>query len=170
MLRYNHTWFDRSDGQEPEDVERTFRLLGELHLLVTLHGLGNRQSIFGQKLVSMSLAIMGLFFFIRLVHIVPLVSLTFLLLSVDGLIYYSVMWDDACEMPRLTAELTAQLKVRIHNYCSGNGKEYLRRRLASVPSLSVKVGSFREIERNSTLLFFDFVFTTLASLLITFKA
>lgn len=143
-------------------------LITEVQTAVGIHSVGNRRSIFAQKVICLSLSIVGLFFFIRQIGVIPAVPFMFLVIGFDCICFYGVTWDSAHTIPTLLDDLRRQVLWRLQNGRSETSV-YLKLRLKAVPACAIQVGSFRSMERNSTLLFTDFVCYNLASLLISFK-
>ena len=159
----------RCDDRNVETtLVRVCKLLRQHQLLLSLHSLGNRDSIFAHKFVCISLAIMGFFFFIRLVHFIPIVSVMFLIIGANSVAFYSIIWDGSSEIPATTGTLRVAADAVSKRCASHELRAFYSRQVASIPLLSVRVGKFGCMEQNSTLSFMDFVLSNLASLLISF--
>ena len=119
--------------------------------------------IFASKLLDNIGTIAGFYFLVRLIFIQPTVSFLFFFFAVDCVMYWTSMWDNSSLVPKMTAELKSWV-----NIAAGGKNSYVLRIVRSVPCIGVKVGGFRSMERNSTVIYLDFVLTNVAIMLITF--
>ena len=131
---------------------------------MVMYNVGTSGVIFAHKLLNLSGGIVGLYFLIRLMFLQLAVSLMFLVLAFDSITFHIVMWDNVA----LIQFMIASLKVECDVWASKNivGWPYCRSVSKSIPSMGVKVGGFRNMERDSTFIFLDFVFSNVVSLLI----
>ena len=122
-------------------------------------------AIFGLKLLCLSAGTVGMYFFVRLALHQPLVViLMFFILLFNGITFYSVMWDNVFVIPDAMEEIRRGLSLRIQK----TDRCLVRRLTKSIGCVAVRVGNFRQMERNSTLSFLDFVVFNTANLLIGF--
>ena len=151
------------------DILRTFAvdsyaIAKKLHLCMTIYNVSTAGIIFSEKLLGLTGSIVGLYFLIRLVFVQPGASLLFFALAFNGMSFYPIMRDNASLIPVMIGALKAEIDVvaaaRVVD------RTYFRRVSRSIPSIGVKVGGFRIIERESTLIFHDFVWRNVTSLLI----
>ena len=139
-----------------------------IHLIVNIYNVGTAGVIFVHKICNLTGGIVSLYFGIRLVFVQPLVSLLFLYAAFNFITFYTVMWDNASLIPDMIKEVTDQLDMMIARSQVQTTRQYWRRVSISVPCVGVKVGVFRNMERDSTIVFMDFVVTNVVSLLVSF--
>ena len=121
--------------------------------------------IFSFKLICLSGGIMGLYFFMRLALVQPFfATLMFLMLLFNCNTFYSVMWSKVNVVPDTMDRILRGLTTR----CPPADRKLAQRLLKLIPCVAVKVGNFRSMERNSTLIFLDFVVGTTSSCLVGF--
>ena len=123
--------------------------------------------IFSQKLLGLFGGIVGLYFIIRLIFVQPGASLLFVVVALDGMLFYPIMWDNAPLIPMMIRRLKAEADLVALS--QGVDRAYLRRVSRSIPCIGARVGGFRNIERDSTLIFEDFVLRNVVSLLIAYS-
>ena len=135
-----------------------------VQLAMNIFNLSNSNVIFDHKLLCLLAGIVGMYFLVRLVFLQPLVTLMFVVLLFNAVTFYSVMWGNVFVIPETTNRLRKGLirNGRLEERC------FTRGFIKSVPCMAVKVGKFRSMERNSTLLFLDFVTGNTAAMLISF--
>ena len=91
----------------------------------------------------------------------------FFTLAYNSIAFYTVMWDNASLIPVMTRTLKAETDVIASAQIVD--RAYFSRVSRSIPNIGVRVGGFRNIERDSTFIFVDFVLSTVVSLLIGVK-
>ena len=136
---------------------------------MTIYNVSTARVVFANKLLNLCGGIMGLYFFLRLILIQPILAMFFLALGFDCTTYYIVMWDNAFLIPVMMAELKDQIGVATALGKADHSHQYVRRVLRSIPDVGMSVGGFRNMERDSTLIFMDFVLKNVVSLLMAFK-
>ena len=141
-----------------------YALAKRLHLCMTIYNVSTAGVIFSHKLLNLSGGIVGLYFLIRLIFVQPAVSLLFFVLAFDSITFYTVMWDNASLIPVMIGALKAETDLVASAKILD--RLYYRSVSRSIPSAGVKVGGFRNMERDSTLIFVDFVLSNVVSLLI----
>ena len=137
------------------------------HLCMVLFNVSTAGLIFSHKVNNLTCGILGLYFLLKLVFVQPTVSLLFFILAVDGTGFYTVMWDNASLIPEMIRDLKAETDVVASSAAKIMDRAYFRCVSRSIPNIGVKVGGFRNIERDSTLIFVGFVFNNVVSLLIS---
>ena len=148
-------------------VKSGYKIAKRLHLCMTIYNVSTAGIIFSHKLLNLSGGIVGLYFLIRLVFVQPAVSLLFFVLAFDSITFYTVMWDNASLIPVMIGALKAETDLVASAIILD--RAYFRRVSRSIPCIGVKVGGFRNMERDSTLIFVDFVVSNAVSLLIGMK-
>ena len=149
-------WLSAYDG---------YAIARKLRLCMIIFNLSTASFIFSEKLLCLITAIVGLYFVIRLLFVQSIVALLFFASAINSLTFYTITWDNATLIPVLAGILKAETDV-----VASAGivdRAYLRRVSRSIPGVGVRVGGFRNIERDSTLIFLDFVLYHVASLLIS---
>ena len=119
---------------------------------------------FSLKLLNLMGGIIGLYFLIRLIFVQPGVSLLFFVMAFDSITFYTVMWDNASLIPVMMGALKAETDLVASAQILD--RAYFRCVSRSIRSTGVSVGGFRYMERDSTLIFVDFVVSNVVSLLI----
>ena len=137
------------------------------HLCMTIYNVSTAGIIFSHKLVCLINSIVGLYFLIRLIFVQPAVSVLFVILAFDAITFYTVMWDNASLIPLMIGILKAETDVVALG--SIMNRVFYRSVSRSIPCVGVRVGGFRNMERDSTLIFVDFVLHNVVSLLIAVK-
>ena len=146
-------------------AEEGYAIAKKLHLCMTLFNVSTAGVIFSHKLANLTGSIVGLYFLIRLIFVQPAASILFVILAFDAIIFYTVMWDNASLIPPMIGNLKAETDV----VGMGIDRLFCRRLSRSIPCVGVSVGGFRNMERDSTLIFVDFVLQNVVSLLIAVK-
>ena len=121
--------------------------------------------IFSFKLICLSGGIMGLYFFVRLAFVLPFyATVMFLMLLFNCNTFYCVMWSKVDVIPDTMDRMLRGLRTR----CPRADRRLSKRLIKSIPCVAVRVGNFRNMEQNSTLIFLDFVVGTTSSCLVGF--
>ena len=137
----------------------------EMQLAVNIFNVSTSGAIFGLELLCLSAGTVGMYFFVRLALHQPLVViLMFFILLFNGITFYSVMWDNVFVIPETMDQIRRDLSQKLHK----TDRHLARKLIKSIGCVAVRVGNFRQMERNSTLLFLDFVVFNTANLLISF--
>ena len=152
-----------NDGRQLACIQY-HKFLRKMQLVMNMFNWSTSAIIFAHKLLCLLAGIVGMYFLVRLVFLQPLVTVMFIVLLFNAFSFYNVMWGNVSVIP----DTMDRLKNRL-SWNSRNGGSCIARRLIkSVPSVAVKVGNFRSMERVSTLLFVDFVGRNTAAMLISF--
>ena len=122
--------------------------------------------IFAHKILCLVGSVFGMYFFVRLVFIEPIVSFMFFIIMFNSVVFYSVMWDYVFTLPETVLEFKQQMTIKARE--QGRDFRYYKRVAETMRCEGVKVGAFANMERNSTLIFLDFVSNSVASMLISF--
>ena len=136
-----------------------------LHLCMRIYNLGTAGIIFSHKIGCLASSIFGFYFLIRLMFTQPAATcLVFFLFAFNSMAFYTIMWENSSLIPVMFGLLRAETDV----VASAQLKDraYLKRVSRSIPNIGVQVGGFRIIERDSSLIFVDFVLNNVVSLLI----
>ena len=152
-----------------EMVRDGYRLAREVHLALKIFNLSAAGIIFSHKLLSLCGGIVGLYFLLRLILFQPLLSLFFFALAFDSIVFYTVIWDNACLIPVLMKEMKNQFDMAAAVVRAVNTHQYWRSVSRSIPCIGVSVGGFRGMERDSTPILVEFVVRNVVSLLMTFN-
>ena len=122
--------------------------------------------VFAHKVLCLLGGVFGMFFFIRLVLLKPVVSAMFFIHLFNCVTFYSVLWGYVHGIPDAIEDFRKRLGMSARR--GGTQYRYLRMVGGSLRPLGVQVGSFRSLERSSTLLFLEFASVAVANLLISF--
>ena len=145
----------------------TQRVVAQKSILVmTMFNDSSAGIVFAIKLLSIFGSVLGMYFFVRLVFNEPFVSFMFFLLTFDGIVFYSIRYDRVYVIPAIILDFRQQLAIEAT--MGRRNSKYFYTLSRSMRLVGVKVGSFRNMERNSTLLFLDFFGNSVASMLLTF--
>ena len=137
-----------------------------MQLAMNIFNASNSKIIFALKLICLCGGIVGMYFFIRLAPTEPfVVTFIFLILINNGTVFYAVMWNNVSVIPDTMEEIRRGINLQSQTQA---GRQEARKIARSIASVSVRVGNFREIERNSALLYLDFVVSNAINLLIGF--
>ena len=162
---------NRNKGGSSESTGRMVKdalaLVRKVHVAILIYNDSTAAVIFAHKLLCLSGGIVGLYFLLRLILLQPVVSMLFFVLAYDSITFYSVMWDNASLIQFMIRELKDELGVLTAASGVVSHRQYWRRISRSVPCVGVSVGGFRSMERDSTLIFMDFVLKNLVSLLVS---
>ena len=150
-------------------VRDGYRLARKVHLAMTIYNVSTARVVFANKLLNLSGGIVGLYFFVRLVLIQPVLAMFFFALAFDCITYYTVTWDNASLIPVMLKELKDQVRLATASDRADHNGRYMIRAIRSIPDIGMSVGGFRCMERDSTLIFMDFVLSNVLSLLMAFK-
>ena len=142
----------------------------QLQLLIQLFNQGFSCYIFTLKVAAISLSIFMFSFGIHLIHS-HTESWTYLLAGAEMAVTFPALLDKGFAIPRQTAQLKRLVSaVRVKKYnASRASKGLISRLFRSLPNLGVKVGSFHQLERMSTLNFVMFVSVNVVRTLIALK-
>ena len=178
-------------GIEARDVEKEIwilrQILDQLRQLVGLSELFNRCfpfCIFAWKICSLSISIMCYFFVIRHFQNFPFLCILGSYIAIALTLTYTIMYENAFSIPGkmdelkneflLTAQKTSTSKSASNPVTSGNGnktssfKAEMKREIKRIRGVGIKVGSFHQMERESTPNFVDYVVNQVVNLLVTF--
>ena len=128
--------------------------------------------IFMQKLVFITMAVLGIFITIGFGHEVPVVvTAVNAFMAAVGIFLYNFMYDAAVWMPSRFEELKRSIFRAAMN--SNRSRDTFRmkvyrRRLKAVPIMRVHIGNFHSFSNTTTLEFVDFVTQKVCSLLLAF--
>ena len=157
----------RSDDMVGKRVKEVYGNAKKVHLCMTIYNLSTAGIIFSHKLLCLQGSVVGLYFLIRLMFVQPVISVFFFVVAFNSITFYTVLWDNASLIPVMIGLLKAEIAVVTSARTAG--RVYFRLVSRSIPNVGVKVGGFRNIERDSTMIFADFVVDNVVSLLISMK-
>ena len=137
----------------------------QMQLAMNIFNASTSGIIFGLKLLCLAAGIVGMYFFVRLaLHQPILVNMIFLILLFNGIAFYSIMWDNVFTIPATVDKIRRELRLQLQSA----DRQLAGRLTGSIACVAVRVGNFRQMERNSTLIYLDFVVFNTATLLLTF--
>ena len=129
-------------------AKNCYQIAKRLHLCMAIFNVSTAGVKFSEKILGLVGGIVGFYFLIRLVFVQPGVSLLFFVVALDGMSFYPIMWDNASLIPAMIGRLKAETDVVAMNTVLD--RAYFRRVSRSIPCIGVRVGGFRNIERDST--------------------
>ena len=149
----------------------------EIQLYVTLANCVNRWTLYAIKFVMLTIAIHHGYVAIRHFNSNFAIGILSYFLAVNTIVAYAFIVDSAYKITELDRKIHRQFLFGLSLCRSPGGlagprsirgrpNEVLRRQIMSVPEMSINVGSFHKVERNSTLIFISFVFSQLVALLV----
>ena len=152
-----------------EKVRAGYRLARNVQLAMTMFNIGTSGAIFSHKLLGLCGGIVSFYFLLRLIVPQPELSMLFFVLAFDSIFFYTAMWGNASLIPVMIKDLKDQLDIAATAGRGTHNCGYWRRESRSIPCTGVSVGGFRSMERDSSLIFIDFVVRNVVSLLVAFK-
>ena len=158
--------FRTKDGSRITVLKAQIAIVAKSLLTMTIFNNSTAGVTFAHKILCLLASTLDMYFFIRLVFIEPIVSLMFFIIMFNGVVFYSVMWGYVYTIPETVLQFRHQLAITAT--AGGRKSKYFKSVAKSFRCVGVKVGSFRDMERLSTLLFVDFVGSSVASMLISF--
>ena len=147
-------------------LEAQMALVKESILTMTIFNIATARSVFAQKLLALLASIFGMYFFVRLVFIEPVAAVFFFTMLAEGSTFYSVLYGYVDSIPESIQTFKRELNIKAAT--RGRQSGYLKRVGNSMRCVGLQVGSFRNMERDSTLIFIDFVSSNVGSLLISY--
>ncbi|CAG7725953.1 unnamed protein product [Allacma fusca] len=158
---------NRIFGYNHFDIEESCRLCRHLQLLIHYFNHCFSNVVFVLKLYCLSVSTVCLYFAVKLLHVFPMDSIVNAGFGSIIVIEFVVMYDKAFRIPDGIMEFKKEIERKSSEITtSWKEKLILKKKLAAIPNLGVKVGSFQLLERTSTLIFIDFIASKTATLLI----
>ena len=112
---------------------------------------------------------MGGFGLIKLLNKNLVLALAFGIIFILGIIFFPITFNGTHQITEKVEELKREILVKSRKVQMRNGIKEVEMILKSVPRLGIKVGGFNYMERESTLIFLQYVLEQIVSLLLTFK-
>ena len=161
--------FDSSSSPPDSVFEEQMRKCGVYRLEIHLYNLIASGVVFVQKLLFLTMAILGIFITVGFGHKLPvLVTGLNAIMAVVGIYMYNFMYDAAVWMPSRFSKLVHKLKNE--NYLvRSKSRKLVQLELESIRKARMSVGSFGSFARTTRLEYVDFVMSQVANLLITFR-
>ena len=129
--------------------------------------------VFVQKVLFITMAILGIFITIGFGHKVPaLVTGVNAIMAMVGIFMYNFMYNAAVWMPSRFEQLKRNIlrvAINTNRTRAGSTVTAYRRRLRSIPKMCVRIGNFHSFSRTTTPEFVDFVVQKVCSLLLAFR-
>ena len=122
--------------------------------------------IFAQKILCLLGSCFGMYFFVRLVFMEPVVAFLFFILMLNATTFYCVLWNNVDAIPEKVRSFRRQLNIKT----ALRGRDDMRyyTRVGTMRCQGIRVVTFRYMEQNSALIFLDFVGSNVANMLISF--
>ncbi|CAG7728589.1 unnamed protein product, partial [Allacma fusca] len=139
-----------------DEIISSVRTCRKLHILIGLFNTAFAYVTFTYKLGCTSGAIISLYFTIKFYEGLPIDSLANLIIAIDALLGFCIIFGHAFEIPGKNEELKKTILGEAVKCNFKTIKESTRRELNSIPELGIKVGR-NTFQRASTTQFVDFV-------------
>ncbi|CAG7725647.1 unnamed protein product [Allacma fusca] len=136
-------------------VQRAFMVCRRLQLNTLIFNQCYADINWVLKLGAIFVSIGGFYFFISFFHIHPYQATANLSVVVPVFVGFSVLYGKAFRLPDRFEALKDKIAVISARLIWGSFEA--KKQIVSVPNLSIRVGEFHVLERNSTLNFIDFV-------------
>ena len=142
----------------------------QLQILIQLFNEGFASHIFAMKIGAISTCIILFSFGIHLVH-EHTKAWMYLITAFDLGATFPALFDKGYAIPRQIDRLKrVVLSMKVKRNCSGRyHRGCIAKLFKSIPNLGIKVGSFHQLERMSTLKFLGFVTVNVVRVLIFLK-
>lgn len=157
----------RHGDQSVTPMQKAYNGCRQLHLYLSLFNKINALFLYSIKMVAIFIAVSHGFFAIRYFDRNAFLGIYNLYLCVNAQIAYCLTFQRAFRIPLGFIRCKQEICANIHT--NQIMKKQIVAALASVPPVAIKVGSFHEVERNSTLIFMHFVVSQMVGLLIAFR-
>ena len=137
----------------------------QLQLFLSFFNKINATFLYSLKLVALFIAVSHGYFAIKYFDRNAFLGMYNLYLCVNAQVAYGLTFKRAFGIPEGVKDCRKEILERCEGGKSGR-TVYVAKAVASIPAIGVKVGSFHEVERNSTLMFINFVVSQMVGLLI----
>lgn len=146
-------------------MKNVYSLLRNLQLYVSLVNDVNSYLIFTCKLAALSICILSGYAAIAHFSEQPIFRIMYYVILFDVIFIYTLIYDKAFKIPELFGQVAASALLEIR----GKRKNYLRRQIFSIPRAGNKVGNSHKMERESTLIFMNFILNNIVSMLVAYR-
>ena len=119
---------------------------------------------FNLATMSVAVAIFGFTFSIKFNTQRPLLAGTSTFYGFEGLVMFAMLYNDVFRIPYYADDMKTVLRISSMKLANPVQTKQMKLTLKSIPQVGVKVGSFRFLERESTLIFIDCIANQVASL------
>ena len=153
-------------------VQREVSLCRQIQLRVQMYNQVFADIVYASKLMCFAMIIPGTSFAIRYHVTKPVASLVNSFYGPCVSFYFLCMYDKAFRIPDEVEKVKRMVGLKLdptHRtlFCSDMEKREMRQRIKSIPFVGVKQQSFGYLERATTLIFFDFVVSSICSVLVS---
>ena len=121
------------------------------------------------KLVAISYGIVGGFGLIKLLDRNPGLAFVFGNLFIAAILVFPITFNGTHQITEKVEELKREILAKSRKVRTRNGITEVERIIKSVQRLGIKQGGFDYVERESTLIFLQYVLEQIVDLLITFE-
>ncbi|CAG7717142.1 unnamed protein product [Allacma fusca] len=150
-------------------INESYLKLRELYIDVKMFNKVFGQIIFIFRILCLVLSITGIFVAIRHFSDEPILSTVHLFSGTYTLVLFSVIYDHAFCIPDKMALIKRELLEISTLLRSRFGDNILYRKIKSIPSCGIQVGSFHTFERISTPNYLSYITQQVCNLLVTFR-
>ena len=120
------------------------------------------------KVIAISVGIVGGFGFLKLLNKTPVLALIFGNVFIVAILVFPITFNGTHQITEKVEELKREILVKSRKVRTRNGIKEVEKILKSVQRLGIKVGGFNYMERESTLIFLQYVLEQIVSLLLMF--
>ena len=156
----------------PRQINQAKDLLRHLQLQLNFFNLSIKSILYISKQICLIFGILGGFSAIKLAssdveNALPF-CLIYIILFNDAIIIFISIFNPMFQLTNGAEELKKEILVRSTLLPHSLDRREVRMFIRSVPQLAVRSGRFKNVERESTLLFIDFIGQQISALLISF--
>ena len=149
------------------DIHRVLSETRQILVFVHLFNISFANLIFTNKVFSINIAIFGSFFAIHEITGDVILRILLGVASSFIIIFYTIIYDKGFQVSQNFTQIKNRFQPLIRK--SNFRKAEMKRAIIGIRSLGIQVGSFHTLERQSTLIFLDFILKQIVGLLITFS-
>ena len=135
---------------------RSLRHLRRLELYLKFFNRGFASVLFLIKCSCLLVTILCGFSAIRLVHKNPLISVIYIVITINSALFYIILYQTAFQITGRIEELRKVIKLKSLEFKYPKMKKYCWQILDSVSTSAINVGGFHLVERESVPMFLDF--------------
>jgi len=152
-----------------EELESAISRLLRIKYEILLFNNNFSTAVYVFKMSTISAGIVGGFGFMSLLDKNPLLALVFGNFFIVAISSFSITFNGTHQITEKVEELKRDILVKSRKVRTRSGMKEVEMILKSVQRLGIKVGGFNYMERESTLIFLQYVLEQIVDLLITFN-
>ena len=156
-------------------IQHEVKLCREIQLRIQMYNQVFANIVYASKLMCFAMIIPGTSFAIRYHVTKPVASLVNSFYGPCVSFYYLCMYDKAFKIPAEVEEVKRMAGLKLAparsrhgtSFCSEMEQREVRQAIRSIPVVGIKQERFGYLERASTLIFLDFVVSSICSVLLS---